>query len=189
MSNETAPGILYDSLYYITFIDNDNNNPDGPYFKITEVKSDVDPFSVTDKIYDITVGYADDIIYSFSVDTTESWELLYKNSEKATEYFYTISNAGELTRTISPSLATSLNSMCELSKNWWTQMVKFPVTAQLTIKGLLKPIMLLDYINIDVMFYGIRHITSGVYAIIGQTDSLSGNGYTTTLSLVRVGNN
>lgn len=189
MSNETTSGILYDSLYYITFIDNDNNNPDGPYFKITEVKSDVDPFSVTDRIYDITVGYADDIIYSFSVDTTESWELLYKNSEKATEYFYTISNAGELTRTISPSLATSLNSMCELSKNWWTQMVKFPVTAQLTIKGLIKPILLLDYINIDVMFYGIRHITSGVYAIIGQTDSLSGNGYTTTLSLVRVGNN
>ena len=33
-------------------------------------------------ILNITVGYADDIIYSFSVDTTESWELLYKNSDK-----------------------------------------------------------------------------------------------------------
>lgn len=187
MSNETTSGNLYNSLYYLTFMDNDSSNPDGAYFKITEIKSDVDPRSVTDKLYSVTVGYVDDIIYNFSVDSTESWELLYKNSEKATEYFYTISNAGELEKTISPSLATSLNSMCELSKNWWTQMVKFPLTAQLTIKGLLKPIMLMDYINVDVMFYGVKHITSGTYAIIGQTDSLSGNGYTTTLSLVRVG--
>ena len=67
-------------------------------------------------------------------------------------------------------------------------MIKFPLTAQLTLKGLLKPAMLMDYINIDVVFYGQRHITSGVYAITGQTDFLSGSGYRTTLSLVRVGN-
>ena len=57
----------------------------------------------------------------------------------------------------------------------------------MTIKGLLSPTMLMDYININVLFYGVKHITSGVYAITGQTDTLSASGYRTTLELVRMG--
>lgn len=189
MSNQVVDGVIRQSTYYMTFIDNDPNNEDGAYFKVTEVSSDLDPYAITDKVYSITVGYNDDIVYNFSVDSTDAWELLYNNSEKSTEYFYSISNSGDVEKTFSPTLVSSVNAMSEIGKNWWTQMVKFPITASLTIKGLLKPIMLMDYINIDVLFYGVPHITSGVYAIVGQTDRLSGIGYTTTLSLIRVGSN
>lgn len=188
MSNElSGNGILRNSTYYTSFVDNDINNPDGAYIKIKEITADINYLGLADKIYTINIGYPDNIVYDFSVDSTNSWELLYKNSEKSDEYFYTITNNGDIKRYYSSSLTSSLNEMSEVNKNWWTQMVKFPVTAQLTVKGLLKSIMLMDYINIDVLFYGQRHVTSGVYAITGQTDSLSGAGYKTTLSLVRIG--
>lgn len=66
-------------------------------------------------------------------------------------------------------------------------MTSFPVTATLTMRGLLKPSFLTNYIKINVVFYGQKHITSGLYAITEQNDVLSGNGFRTTFSLVRVG--
>lgn len=189
MSNQVyQENVLRESVYYSTFVDNDPTNPDGAYIKVTEVSANVDPRKITDRIYNITVGYPKDIVYNFSVDTTQAWELLYKNNQKAVEYYYTITNNGDLTKQYSPSLVSNTNVLSEVNKNWWTQMIKFPITAQLTIKGLLTPVMLMDYINVNVVFYGQQHITSGIYAITGQTDSLSGTGYRTTLSLVRVGN-
>lgn len=189
-NNASGDEVIRNSTYYVMYVDNDPNNPDGAYIQIKEITADVQPSSITNKIYDITVGYPKDIVYSFTVDTTQSWELLYKNSNKvATEYIYTITNNGDVAKYYSPSISSSHKVLSELNKNWWTQMVKFPVTAQLTVKGLIKPVMLMDYINIDVVFYGQPHIASGVYAITGQTDFLSGTGYRTTLSLVRVSNN
>ena len=66
-------------------------------------------------------------------------------------------------------------------------MVEYPVSAQLTLKGLLKPISLMDYINIDVRFYGVKHFTSGLYVITSHQDTLSGAGFKSNLGLIRVG--
>ena len=66
-------------------------------------------------------------------------------------------------------------------------MTGFPITATLTVRGLLRPSFLTNYIKINVVLYGIKHITSGLYAIVEQVDTLSGNGFRTTLSLIRVG--
>lgn len=190
MSNTVSKDdIIRNSTYYITYNDADSFNNNGAYIKINEVTSGINPFNVTDKVYEITIGYNDNIVYDFNVDSTQSWELLYKNATKAEEYFYTITNNGDIDKYYSPSVASSTNFMNELNKNWWTQMIKFPLTASLTIKGLLKPIMLMDYIKINVVFYGVQHITSGIYAITGQHDFLSGSGFKTTLSLVRVTDN
>lgn len=187
MSNQTGKNeIIRNSTYYITYNDTDNLNSQGAYFKIAEVTAGINPFAVTNKVYDITVGYNDNIVYDFTVESTKSWELLYKSSTKAREYAYTITNNGDLNKYYSPSVASSTNPISEVNKNWWTQMIKFPLTASITIKGLLKPIMLMDYIRINVVFYGQQHITSGIYAITGQQDILSGSGFKTTLSLVRV---
>ena len=68
-------------------------------------------------------------------------------------------------------------------------MVHFPINASVTLKGLMKPVMLMDYIIVNVVFYGQKHITSGVYVITGQKDTLSGDGFRTILSLTRVGAN
>lgn len=178
----TSSNILRDSTYYISYLDTN----EGAYFSVKELVKGSSPYSITDKLYSLTVGFNEDLIYSFSVDATDSWELLYKNSQRQKEYYYSIQNDSSIVRSVSPSLTSSTSIMSEVNKNWWTQMTKFPLTAKITLKGLLKPVMLMDYININVVFYGQQHITSGVYAVTGQTDSLSAAGYKTTLSLVRI---
>ena len=65
-------------------------------------------------------------------------------------------------------------------------MTEFPVTATLTIKGLLKPAILMDKIRINTYFYGLKHVSSGLYIITKQEDSVTESGYKTTLSLTRV---
>ncbi len=47
--------------------------------------------------------------------------------------------------------------------------------------------MLGSFIKVNVLFYGSQDLASGLYMIVGQTDSISGSGYVTTLSLLRVG--
>ena len=67
-------------------------------------------------------------------------------------------------------------------------MTEFPVEATLTIKGLTRPSMLMTYVKLNVLFAGgVKHISSGMYIITKQVDSISNAGYTTTLTLLRVG--
>ena len=72
-------------------------------------------------------------------------------------------------------------------KNWWTNITEFPITATLTLKGLSTYTLLLNYIKINVLYFGAKRSTSGMYIIVGQEDSLSGNGFKTKLDLLRVG--
>ena len=55
------------------------------------------------------------------------------------------------------------------------------------IKGLVKPAILMSYVKLNVLFYGRKHIASGLYVITKQEDKLDGNGYRTILNLLRVG--
>lgn len=67
-------------------------------------------------------------------------------------------------------------------------MTEYPIKATVTLKGLLRPALLMTHVRINVIFPGGRkHISSGLYVVTDQTDSISGNGYTTTLGLLRVG--
>ena len=45
----------------------------------------------------------------------------------------------------------------------------------------------MNYVKINVWYYGRKHISSGVYLISGEEDDIGMNGYNTTLSLIRVG--
>lgn len=65
-------------------------------------------------------------------------------------------------------------------------MTQFPITASLTIKGLLRPAMLMTYVRINSMFYGQRHVSSGLYVITKQEDIVDSSGYRTVLTLLRV---
>jgi hypothetical protein len=66
-------------------------------------------------------------------------------------------------------------------------MTEFPITATLTIKGLMRPSILMSKVRINSYFYGIKHISSGLYIITKQEDSVSSSGYRTTLTLTRIG--
>lgn len=66
-------------------------------------------------------------------------------------------------------------------------MTQFPITATLTLKGLVRPTLLMDYIKVNVLFYGRKHIATGIYVITKQEDTINESGYRTTLTLLRVG--
>ena len=67
-------------------------------------------------------------------------------------------------------------------------MTEFPITATLIIKGLTRPSILMTYVKLNVWFAGgQKHISSGMYIITKQVDKISSAGYSTTLSLLRVG--
>lgn len=65
-------------------------------------------------------------------------------------------------------------------------MTRFPITATLTIKGLLRSAMLMNYVRVNTYFYGQKHISSGLYVITKQEDRIDSSGYRTTLSLTRI---
>lgn len=66
-------------------------------------------------------------------------------------------------------------------------MTSFPINVTLTVKGLIKPAILMSYVYLDCRFYGNKHYSSGYYTITKQTDSVSASGFKTTLNLLRVG--
>ena len=186
MSNITnsIDDVIRNSSYFITYED-DNK---GAYFRINEVTKANKTIIPTNNLFEITVGFPDgNDIYDFKINNNEAWSMLYKTESVSSEYLYGINNSGQSTLQYSPNLVGSSNILNEIQKNWWTQMTTFPISAQLTMRGLLKPISLMDYIQVNVVFYGQKHISSGLYVVTGQQDVLAGSGFITNLSLLRVG--
>ena len=71
--------------------------------------------------------------------------------------------------------------------SWYTKLTKFPISAAITIQGLLRPATLMTYIRINVIFPGgHKHIASGLYIVTKQIDTINANGYRTQLSLTKI---
>lgn len=188
VSNATA-NLIRKSLYYISYENDYENKLGGAFFNIKEIVTN-NIIGNNNNIFEVTVGYPDNnYVMGFSVDNDIAWSLLYENAAISDEYVYSINNRGEKVKNYSPNLISSSSIMNEIQKNWWTKMVNFPINASLTLKGFMKPVMLMNYVNVNVVFYGQKHITSGLYVITGQKDSLSGEGFRTTLALTRIGDN
>ena len=128
---------------------------------------------------------------AFSLNNDQNWNILYKyaNEVPNSEYIYTIDNNGIAHSEYSPSIARSsqLKRTTAEDMTWWTKVTQFPVSCAITIKGLVKPAILMSYVKLNVLFYGRKHIASGLYVITKQEDKLDGNGYRTILNLLRVG--
>lgn len=189
MSNETNTDnkTLNDSSYFIFYNDDKEN---GAGFEIKEIKKS-EASNKFNSVYEVNVGYPDENnIFEFQVTNDKSWAILYEKTVEASnanEYIYTIEDNGDISKYYTPNIVSSSGVMTESEKNLWSFMTGFPITATLTMRGLLRPSFLTNYIKINVVFYGVRHITSGLYAIVEQVDTLNGNGFRTTLSLIRVG--
>lgn len=70
---------------------------------------------------------------------------------------------------------------------WYTKLTKFPIMATITIQGLLRPATLMTYIRVNVIFPGgHKHITSGLYIVTRQVDTINASGYRTQLSLTKI---
>lgn len=186
------------STYHLTIVDDITNEYNGPYFKVVKVTADCTAESLSGSdVYEVDVGYSgyvgdtpSNYVLGFQVENNNSWALLYKYSQEVPteDYVYNIDNNGNVTTQYSPNAMTSSvhHKTTQAQKTWWTQMTQFPITAKLTLKGLLRPAMLMSYVRVNALFYGQRHISSGLYIITKQQDVVDRNGYRTTLSLTRV---
>lgn len=183
---------LSTSKYFLTINDDYTNDLGGTYFKVSEVSADAAVYNATDT-YELDINYpGDNFVTEFSLNNDQSWAILYEyaGDVKQEEYTYNIRDDGTIETISSPSLLTSslTNGKSAYKSQWWSYMTEFPITATLTLKGLTRPSMLMTYVKLNVWFAGgQKHISSGTYIITKQTDSITSAGYTTTLTLLRVG--
>ena len=183
---------LSTSKYFLTINDDYTNDLGGTYFKVSEVSANAAVYNATDT-YELDINYpGDNFVTEFSLNNDQSWAILYEyaGDVKQEEYTYNIRDDGTIETLSSPSLLTSslTNAKSAYKTQWWSYMTEFPITATLTLKGLTRPSMLMTYVKLNVWFAGgQKHISSGTYIITKQTDSITSAGYTTTLTLLRVG--
>ena len=196
---EDEQSIAGKGFYRLSVIDDNRNELGGSYFTVTKV-------SVTNNVwldneltnsvldlgaYQLDIGYPNDnFVSSFTVNNDQEWSILYNSSDKVDlkNYSYNIDNNGNLQRNYSPTLTRISNwtGTTAADKAWWTAVTEFPLKATLTLKGLVRPTILMSYIKINVIFYGQKHISSGYYVIEKETDIVNESGYRTVLNLLRV---
>ena len=175
------------SAYVLQVVDDVTGDYGGSYFKIVPVESG-DDFQT----YQIDIGYpSQNVVTSFSVSNNETYSLFYKyqNSINDAEYVQRINDNGELENVFAP-VATSGNPYRETfvdDETWWKKATKYPISAEITLKGLLRPAILMTNIRLNVYYYGRKHISSGLYIITSQKDQIDSSGYRTTLTLTRIG--
>lgn len=169
------------SSYFLTY----NDSSDGAFFKVSEIAQ----MTSTNVLYEVDVGYpGDNFVMNFQLCDNMYWPLVYEYNGAIPKWNYDIDNNGNVVATKSNALLSDNKYLNEsiINSNWWKSLTEFPISAKLTLKGLTIPAMLMTYIRINTLFYGQKDIASGVYVVTDQTDSVSGSGYTTTLTLLRV---
>lgn len=190
MTDDSTKSIVGSSMYNLVVYDDYAGEFGGPYFKVTRVGSSYRTTNSLD-VYEIDIGYPNtDIVTSFSIDDDQTYSILYDYSMKAEQpqYTYRIDDEGTVKEVYSPAVTS--NSVeyktTQADKNWWTKVTQYPVKATLQIKGLLRSATLMSYVKVNTYFYGRKHLSSGLYIITKQQDSISSSGYRTTLSLTRI---
>ena len=183
-------GKLKDTNFYWAVYDDIGNLYGGSYFKVVGVTAG-SKYNISYNTYEVDVGYpSGSFVTDFSINQDNAWSILYNYADKLKfpEYKYSINKGGQLVQEFSPSLTASSKYLTttEADRTWWSQVTQFPITAKLTIKGLLRPALLMDYVKVNAYFYGHKHISSGLYIITKQEDMISDQGYKTTLTLTRL---
>lgn len=190
VDSKSKDTIIQSGNYYLAIHDDITNELGGTYFEVKEVKSNTKVSNYD--VYEVDVGYpGDNFVTQFNLTNNQQYTILYDYAGKIeqTKYIYSIDNNGQLSTQYAPSIARSksLQKVTEQNKNWWTKVTQFPIQATLTIKGLTRPSMLMSQVRINTVMYGQKHISSGLYIITKHQDKLDSNGYTTTLTLLRIG--
>ena len=173
----------YDKLYNDTA-----NTLGGPYFKVTRTSY----VSEQSDAYEVDIGYnTAAIVTNFQIQNNENYSLYYDYQQKINpaEYVRVLNSDGTWEERYAPVVTSNNNYFTTRAEDvsWWTKITKYPINATLTIQGLLRPAMLMTYIRLNVIFPGgHKHISSGLYIITKQVDTIDGNGYRTQLSLTKI---
>lgn len=190
MQNSADVGQIGRHKYTLTCHDDTTGEYGGPYFEVREIANNIQE-TTSLNVYELNIGYPDATpVVNFTVQTTDAYALLYNYSEKQqnSSYIWTIDDSGNYERVGGPSVLRSKELMVptEAEKTWWAQMTQYPISAEVTVKGLLRPALLMTYIKLNVVFFGRKHSSSGTYIVTKQRDSIGIDGYRTVLSLTRI---
>ena len=175
------------SLYQINVFDDTSDQLSGCYFRILDVNKSSNSLDT----YEIDIGYpSENIVQSFNVNDDQSYSILYKYNNKlnTNEYVSRIDDNGVENQLYSPNISSNNAQQLTFSNdvNWWKNVTSFPISASLVLKGVLRPTILMSKVKLNVLFYGKKHISSGIYLINKQVDTVSSSGCWTTLNLIRV---
>lgn len=179
--------IQQSSIYIMTIVDDITGEFGGPYFKITKTTAAVQYSDA----YEIDIGYPTaNIVMAFTIENNENYSIYYNWQSKINpnKYVQRIDNKGNLIQEFAPVISSrNTNYITTTSdKTWWTKITEYPISATITLKGLLRPAILMTYVRLNVYFWGKKHISSGLYIVTKQQDQIDKSGYRTTLSITRI---
>lgn len=188
--NESPDTKLKKTRYYWATYDDISNEYGGPYIRVINTTAHL-KYNVDYSTYEVDIGYpSSNFVTEFNINNNESWSLIYDHAEKVhvPEYTYNIGLDGKLVPIKSSAIMNSktYSYQTEASRTWWSNMTQFPISASLSIKGLLRPAILMSHVRINSYFYGHKHVSSGLYIITKQEDTIDNRGYRTTLALTRI---
>ena len=171
------------SSYYL-FVDDDTF---GPIFRIKEVIAGIS--NINDLVYEVDINYPDEnMAFDFNTTTDYAWTIAKESSANVDTYRYDIDNGGNINKSKANNYISTVTSDNRylIDDNTWKDFTRFPITATLSTKQLMAPIQLLTYIKINNVYFGYKRITSGMYIVTGQIDTISNRGCRSTLQLTRV---
>lgn len=190
LANDIYILTIHDDTIYDDLLQEGNRQLSGPYFQVTKTSyrtKHADAYQI-----DIGSPNSKDLILSFSVDDNENYSLYYDYQGKLNDQKYkkVVNRFGQIVDMYAPS-ATSKNKNFETNaqdRSWWTKITKFPISASITLRGLLRPAQLMTYVRINMIFPGTgkKHISSGLYIVTKQLDKIDEQGYTTTLNMTKI---
>ena len=176
------------NIYALVTSEDTSGTFGGPYFKVQKVQNAYHTLNQL-TTYEIDIGYpSSNIVTDFTIDQQENWSIYYNynRSHNNSDYLKRINSKGNTEYIYSPQLTGGQFEMKSSDSSWWTKVTQYPIKARITLKGLLKPAILMQYVKLNVWYFGHLHISSGYYIITAQEDNIGMGGYTTTLNLLRV---
>lgn len=192
---QTSNNATGNQIYVLTISDDstygnftDSEYP-GPYFKVTKTSSSWNDYT---DAYTLDIGVqATSLVTSLSFGNNDAYSLYYnyQNELHPNKYAMRLDSDGNWVQEFAPGFALSKEDkqLKSANKIWWSKVTQYPITATVTIQGLLRPAQLMTYVRMNIIFPGgNKHINSGLYIVTSQQDSISAAGYTTTLSLTRI---
>lgn len=173
--------------YALVFSDDTSGKFNGPYFKVTKV-SKVKNMSTA---YELDIGFpSQNAVLSYDSEDDETYSIYYEFSQslQQEQYVQRIDDDGKIQEVYAPIIVsgTRTRQADDANSQWWSSVIQFPVKVKVTLKGLLRPAILMTHVRLNVYFWGQKFIDSGLYIVNKQEDEISSSGYKTTLSLLRV---
>ena len=197
-ANNTTKDSVSNGIYALSFHDDttydklyNNNDGDitGPYLKVKKISHKIEH---TDA-FELNIGFGNTgtIVRKFTLSDNEGYAMMYEYNSglESEEYTQKLNSQGQWENVYAPTVTSKNDQYLTRAEDlrWWTAVTKFPITATVEIQGLLRAAQLMTYVRLNVIFPGGRkHISSGLYLITSQKDSISAAGYTTTLGLTKI---